>query len=42
MTFSTEKTIDGVVQHDFSVTVGEENVPCVIWDKDLTGEHDEL
>ncbi len=31
MTFSKEKTIDDVVQRDFSIDVEGETVPCVIW-----------
>jgi len=31
MNFTKEKEIDGVVQRDFGIEVGGEQLPCVIW-----------
>ena len=31
MQFTSEKTIDGVVQRDFQIEVEGERVPCAIW-----------
>jgi len=31
MKFKKEKTVDGVVQRDFEIDVGDETIPCVIW-----------